>query len=98
MLRSQRESMFFFDSRLTLLRYHRPQRVFEPLIRGARRNITLSMAYFIPQGTILRELVRARKRGVTIRVIIPGHSDVPAVQCATRYFFAYLLKRGFRIY
>ena len=97
MLRSQRESMYFFDSRPSL-RYHRAQRVFVPLIRGARRNITLSMAYFIPQGRILRELVRARRRGVTVRVIIPGQSDVPAVQCATRYFYAYLLKRGFRIY
>lgn len=97
MLRSQHESMFFFDSRPSL-RYHRPQSVFVPLIRGARRNIMLSMAYFIPQGRILRELVRARQRGVTIRVIIPGNSDVPAVHCATRYFYAYLLKRGFRIY
>jgi cardiolipin synthase len=97
MLRSQRESIFFFDSRQSL-RYHRPQRVFVPLIRGARRNITLSMAYFIPQGRVLRALVRARKRGVTIRVIIPGNSDVPAVQWATRYFYAYLLKQGIRIY
>ncbi len=98
MLRSRTESIFFFDSRLDLLRHHRPQRVFVPLIRGARRNITLSMAYFIPMGRVLRELVRARKRGVTIRVIVPGNSDVPAVQCATRYFYAFLLKRGFRIY
>jgi cardiolipin synthase len=97
MLRSQRESLFFFDSRPSL-RYHRPQRVFVPLIRRARRNITLSMAYFIPQGRVLRALVRARKRGVTIRVIIPGKSDVSAVQCATRYFYVYLLKRGFHIY
>jgi cardiolipin synthase len=72
--------------------------VFVPLIRSARRNITLSMAYFIPQGRILRALVRARRRGITIRVIVPGKSDVRAVQCATRHFYAYLLKRGFRIY
>ncbi|MBI3864390.1 MAG: phosphatidylserine/phosphatidylglycerophosphate/cardiolipin synthase family protein [Planctomycetia bacterium] len=97
MLLSRHESIFFFDCR-PALRYHRAQRVFVPLIRKAQRNILVSMAYFIPQGAILRELVRARKRGVTIRIIIPGKSDVQAVQWATRHFYAYLLKRGFRIY
>lgn len=97
MLRSRGESLFFFDCR-PFIRYHRAQRVFVPLIRTARRNITLSMAYFIPQGRILRELVRARKRGVTVRVIVPGKNDVPAVRFAMRYFYTYLLKRGFRIY
>lgn len=97
MLRSRGEGLFFFDCR-PFIRYHRAQRVFVPLIRKAQRHIILSMAYFIPQGRILRELVRACKRGVTIRVIVPGKSDVTAVQHAMRYFYAYLLKRGFRIY
>lgn len=97
MLRSQGDDMFFFDCRPSLRR-RRPQRVFAPLIRKARRQITISMAYFIPQGAVLRELVRARQRGVKIRIIVPGKSDVPAVQSATRYFYAYLLRRGFRIY
>lgn len=97
MLRSREEQIFFFDCRPSI-RYHQARRVFVPLIRRARRSITLSMAYFIPQGRILTELVRARKRGVTIRVVIPGKSDVTAVQSAMRYFFAFLLKRGFRIY
>ena len=35
---------------------------------------------------------------MTDRIIVPGESDVPAVQCATRHFYSFLLRRGFRVY
>jgi cardiolipin synthase len=97
MLNSPDDRFFFFDCR-PMFRYRRAQRVFVPLIRRARRTITISMAYFIPYGRVLRELIRARHRGVQIRVVIPGESDVRAVQCATRYLYYRLLKHGIRIY
>jgi cardiolipin synthase len=97
MLRCDPDRFFFFDCR-PMFRYRRAQRVFVPLIRRAKHTITISMAYFIPFGRVLRELLRARRRGVKIRVIIPGESDVRAVQCATRHFYSRLLKRGIRIY
>lgn len=97
MLRDSRESITFFDLQ-PWLKDRRAARVFVPLIRRARRNITLSMAYFVPVGRVLRELVRARRRGVTVRIIVPGESDVPAVQWATSHFYAFLLRRGFRVY
>lgn len=91
------DGVWLFDS-TPGLRIRRADRVFRPLIRGAKRSITLSMAYFIPQGGVMRELVRARKRGVTVRVIVPGVSDVPIVQWATEHFYATLLKHGFKVY
>lgn len=97
MLASEGDSISFFDSRPTL-RHRRPGRVFVPLIRQARRDITVSMAYFIPTGQVLRELVRARRRGVKVRVIVPGHSDVKLVQYAARYMYEFLLRRRFQIY
>jgi cardiolipin synthase len=97
MVRSDEDRFFFFDCR-PMFRYRRAQRVFVRLIRRARRTITISMAYFIPFGRVLRELLRARRRGVRIRVIIPAESDVPAVQWATRHFYSRLLKCGIRIY
>jgi cardiolipin synthase len=97
MIKSEPDRFYFFDCR-PMFRYRRAQRVFVPLIRRAQHSITISMAYFIPFGRVLRELLRARRRGVKIRVIIPGESDVRAVQCATRHFYARLLKRGIRIY
>ena len=94
---SPAESVVCYDLRPSL-RDRRAARVFIPLIRQARRRITLSMAYFVPAGGILRELFRARRRGVTVRVVVPGKSDVAAVQCATRHFYGDLLRHGIRIY
>lgn len=91
------ERIDFFDCR-PRLKYRRATRVFVPLLRKARRSITVSMAYFIPQGKVLRELLRARRRGVKVRVIVPGQSDVKVVQRATRHMYVKLLKRGIRIY
>jgi cardiolipin synthase A/B len=97
MLSEHGEGLYFFDCR-PQLRHRRPNRVLVPLLRQARRSITLSMAYFIPQGRVLRELLRATRRGVTVRVIVPGHSDVRTVQWASRHFYDKLLRRGIRIY
>lgn len=91
------EALLLFDS-LPALRMRRAARVFRTLIRSARRSVTLSMAYFIPQGAVLRELFKARRRGVTVRVIVPAESDVPLVHWAAEHFFARLLKHGIRIY
>lgn len=91
------ESLYFFDSR-PQFKYRRPQRILVPLICQARHEITLAFAYFVPLGRVLRELLKARKRGVKVRVIVPGQSDVQVVQWATRHFYEFLLKRGVRIY
>ena len=79
-------------------RYSRAARVYARMIRRARRQITLSMAYFIPVGAVLREMLRRRKRRVGVRVIVPGKSDVRLVQLATSYLYDRLLRRGLRIY
>lgn len=87
----------FFDSN-PRFRHSEAARVFTQLIRRANRSITLSMAYFIPVGRILRELLRASRRGVLIRVIVPGKSDVNVVQRACRHCYKRLLRHGIRIY
>src|SRR5690606_29736 len=97
MLQTLHDSIWFFDFRPSL-RTRRAVRVFAPLIRRARHSITLSMAYFLPDGRVLRELIRARRRGVKVRVLVPGKSDVPIVQAAMRHLYGFLLKRGVRVY
>jgi cardiolipin synthase len=91
------DSIFFFDSRPTF-QDRRPHRALVPLIQHAREEITLSMAYFLPMGRVLRALVKARRRGVRVRVIVPGQSDVRLVQWATRHFYEYLIRRGIHVY
>lgn len=91
------ESIQFFDSGPGL-GYSRAARLFGRLIGAARRRVTLSMAYFLPVGGVLRALLRAPKRGVAVRVVVPADSDVPVIQHATRHLYAWLLRRRFRIY
>ncbi len=97
MLSTKTDSLFFFDS-YPHRRSRRIDRVFVPLIRRAQHDITLSMAYFLPVGRVLRELLRARRRGVRVRVIVPGESDVKLVEWATRHAYEFLLSRGMQIY
>jgi cardiolipin synthase len=97
MLAERGDAIYFFDSR-PRFRFRRPARVLAPLIRQARRRLTVSMAYFIPVGPVLKELLRARRRGVEVQVIIPGQSDVRLVQWATRHFYEKLLRRGIEIH
>jgi cardiolipin synthase len=91
------ESIQFFDSGPGR-GCSRASRLFARLIRAARRRLTLSMAYFLPVGGVLKELLRAPRRGVLVRVVVPGESDVPLVQHATRHLYARLLKRRLRIF
>ncbi len=96
-LQTAHDAIYFFDSR-PRFKFRRPHRLLIPLIRQARHEVTLAMAYFVPTGGILRELLKARKRGVRVQIIVPGRSDVRAVQWATRHVYEFLIKRGIRIY
>jgi cardiolipin synthase len=97
MLRGDRDAIHFFASRPGRKK-RRVARILAPLIRHARRDITVSMAYFIPVGRVQRELLRARRRGVRIRVVVPAESDVPAVRWATRHLCRRLLALGIQVY
>lgn len=79
-------------------KHTRAARIFTQLVRRAKRRLVLSMAYFLPVGPVLRELLRAQRRGVFIQVVLPGESDVPVVQRATRALYRRLLRRRFHIY
>ncbi len=91
------DAIYCFDTRPGI-RFRRASRVLAPMIDRARSQITVSMAYFIPQGAILRALYRASRRGVRVRVIIPGKSDVRLAQWCTRHLYDRLLRHGIRIY
>jgi len=67
-------------------------------IMHAQRNIFLTTAYFIPSHSMVTSLEKAVKRGVDVRLLVPGKSDIPAASYAGRAFFARLLKAGVKIY
>ncbi|MCC6543451.1 MAG: hypothetical protein IT392_02980 [Nitrospirae bacterium] len=67
-------------------------------INHAKDNILITTAYFIPTLRLLYTLEKAVSRGVSVKLLLSGKSDIPPAHYAGRYFFSWLLKRGIRIY
>ena len=68
-------------------------------IVSAMKSIYISNAYFVPDRDTTRALEGAVRRGVDVRVIVPGeHVDVPIVREASRWHYELLLARGIRIF
>jgi cardiolipin synthase len=97
MLDSPEETISLFDPQ-PRNRQRRAARIFEPLLRAAKREIVVSMAYFIPVGGVLGELLKAVRRGVRVIVIVPAQSDVRSVRWASRHMYEKLLRRGIEIH
>ena len=64
-------------------------------VTAASHSIDLSAAYFVPDKLTLQALVDALKRGVKLRVVVPGkHIDSDAVRHASRATWGPLLSAG----
>jgi cardiolipin synthase A/B len=67
-------------------------------ITHAEKSIYLTTAYFTPSLRMLFILKDAVKRGVDVKLLLQGKSDVSSVHYAGRAFFSILLKAGVEIY
>ena len=68
-------------------------------IAAAEHSIDLEAAYFIPDELISSALIEARRRGVRIRVIVPGkNTDSDAARFASKAGWGPLLIAGIEIY
>jgi cardiolipin synthase len=73
--------------------------VFQMLIEGAVSCIDIQTPYFLPDKALRRALVRATRRGVRVRVIVPGkHTDQRLVRLASRRMYRELLTGGIRLF
>lgn len=68
-------------------------------IQSARKSIHIQNAYFVPTPQIREALIQAAKRGVDVRIMVPGrHMDQPVVRMASRLHYGELLTGGVRIF
>jgi cardiolipin synthase A/B len=64
-------------------------------ITSASRSIDLSASYFVPDPLAVRTLIEAIKRGVKLRIVVPGeHIDSDTVRSASRATWGPLLEAG----
>jgi cardiolipin synthase len=73
------------------------KRAYLHVIRAARERVWIQNAYFLPDRGLRRALIRAVSRGVDVRVVVPGHSDVRVIEWAGLYVCRRLARRGVRI-
>jgi len=67
-------------------------------IQSARKSIHIQNAYFVPDAQIREALIQAARRGVDVRIMIPGrHIDMPLLRMASRRHYGELLQAGVRI-
>lgn len=67
-------------------------------IRSARHRIVIANAYFFPGYRMIKEMRRAARRGVDVRLILQGEPDMPIAKAAARLLYHHLLHAGVRIY
>ena len=65
---------------------------------GNARRVQIMAAYFLPTWKLRRALQRVVRRGGQVQLILPGQSDVPLAQLASRRLYRTLLGAGVEIY
>lgn len=73
-------------------------RHFLSFIRQAQKELMICTPYFIPGKQIQDELLKARRRGVEIKIMVPMKADHPFVKEAAFPYFGPLILSGCEIY
>lgn len=76
----------------------RLRRHFWLLLSQVRAELLVANAYFLPGPKVMKRLKRLARRGHRVILLLPGESDVPFVQAASRHIYDPLLKSGVRIF
>jgi cardiolipin synthase len=71
---------------------------FQVNIAAAAEEILIATPYFVPGPRIIRSLLRAGRRGVHVRLLLPARSDVPLMLLLGRSSYATLLRGGVEIF
>jgi cardiolipin synthase A/B len=73
--------------------------LFQTLIAAAQKSIYITTPYFLPDRSMRDELLRAKKRGVQLNIVVPGkHDDHALTRSSGRSAYGELLKAGANIY
>src|SRR3989339_1646663 len=67
-------------------------------ITFAEHSVHMTNSYFIPDDQIVKALTDAARRGVDVKIILPGISDSQLALYAQRYYYSGLLKSGVKLY
>lgn len=92
------ESRVWIAANEEFLHRFRIRRGYLNALRAAQKEVLIANAYFVPDFRTRHALAAAVRRGVSVRILVPGRSDILSVWLAGRYEFAGLLRHGVRIH
>ncbi|MEQ1746572.1 MAG: phospholipase D-like domain-containing protein [Saprospiraceae bacterium] len=67
-------------------------------ISGARESLVITASYLLPGQGVRKRLAAAARRGVAVRVLLTGPSDVPVSRWAEQYLTYWMIKKGIRVF
>jgi cardiolipin synthase len=65
---------------------------------SARQRVDVAHGYFLPDPGVVRAITAAARRGVQVRLLLAGRSDIPFARAATRSLYRRLLAAGVHIH
>jgi cardiolipin synthase A/B len=68
------------------------------ILRSAKSEVVILCSYFLPGKIIRRQIDQAIQRGVSIRIIAAGSSDVKVAKNAERWLYDWLLRKGVQLF
>ncbi len=79
-------------------RYSAMPEMFESLFHAARRELTISTPYYVPDESMQNALCAAAWRGVKTTIVFPARNDSWIVGGASRSYYSDLLEAGVQIH
>ncbi|HVM86913.1 MAG TPA: phospholipase D-like domain-containing protein [Puia sp.] len=68
------------------------------MLHNAQKHVIILCSYFLPGKIIRKQMEQAVKRGVVIKVIAAGRSDVTLAKLAERWLYDWLLRNRIELY
>ena len=67
-------------------------------LKKADKEVIIVASYFLPGRRLFNALKKGAKKGVKIKIILSGVSDLPIVMQATNYLYSSLLNQGIELF
>jgi len=81
-----------------IMKRNQVSRSYVEMFRNANDQIIMMSGYFLPGPIIRKHMKRAAERGVKIKLILAGISDVPVAKNAERYMYNWLIRNKIEVY
>ena len=68
------------------------------MFKDAKSHIYIMSSYFLPGMMVRKKMARAARRGVKIRLVLAGISDIKLAKHAERYIYRWIFKNNIEVY